>query len=571
MISAIKKKMIWGLWLFIFPPSLWLIYQLYPPHIAGHEIDIIVFLILAFFVAATPMIINGSPIFLIQWVAWAVFLTFGLFVELIILQLTIIVLFIRVKLPKEQFFRIPLNSLMFMFVSFLSGATYYMLGGSPGARLADIDHSFWLIPIYPILYYVFNHFFIWIINLVLYNGKRETFGIDFIWETITTIITFPMGFVLFILYKELGLVALIFVGIPFASLSVILNLYYSSRKINKLLQSATEIGHQLAERLNVDEVLDLFIQKLTEMLPVDYAYILDIIDNEELQIIRQVEKGVIKCSKMEPLRKSEGISGLVWQQKKAALFSSQKEWKNIVKGYMPDKVESVLSMPIVRNSEAVGVLFLASSGKRAYEKSQLMIVDILCSHFAIALENARNYEKTKAQSERCALTKLYNYRYFENFLSTEFEKILQNVREEISLIILDIDHFKAVNDMYGHQSGNEILCQLADVLMDLIGDKGMVARYGGEEFVILLPDVKKSNAVKIAETVRQAIANHPFLLTQHIDKRDQPQQVHITGSIGVASAPQDADEPLALIRHADRALYVGAKRAGRNRVAEYVK
>ncbi|MEH7122298.1 sensor domain-containing diguanylate cyclase [Bacillus sp. JJ1532] len=571
MISAIKKKVIWGLWLFIFPPSLWLIYQLYPPHIAGDGIDIFVFLILAFFVAATPMIINGSPIFLIQWVAWAVFLTFGLFVELIILQLTIIVLFIRVKLTKEQFFRIPLNSLMFMFVSFLSGAIYYVLGGSSGVRLADMDHSFLLIPIYPILYYVFNHFFIWIINLVLYNGKRETFGIDFIWETVTTIITFPMGFVLFILYKELGLVALIFVGIPFASLSIILNLYYSSKKINELLHNATEIGHQLAERLNVDAVLDLFIQKLTEMLPVDYAYILDIIDNEELHLIRQVEKGEKKFSAIEPLRKNEGISGLVWEQKSAALFNSQKEWKGIVKGYMPEKVESVLSVPIIRNSEVIGVLFLASSTKRAYEKSQLMIVDILCSHFAIALENARNYEKTKAQSERCALTKLYNYRYFENLLSFEFEKLKNQEREVISLIILDIDHFKSVNDMYGHQSGNEILYQLANLLTDLIGQRGTIARYGGEEFVILLPNVEKSNAVKIAEHVRQTIADYIFTLEHHIGKNEKIQQVHITASIGVAAAPQDADEPLALIRHADRALYVGAKRAGRNRVAEYVK
>ncbi|MBY0123972.1 sensor domain-containing diguanylate cyclase [Bacillus sp. S/N-304-OC-R1] len=571
MVSSIKKKIIWALWLLLFPLSLWITYQLYPPHISGQEIDTVVFLILAFFVAASPMVINGTPIFLIQWVAWAVFLTFGLFIEMILLQLTILVLFARVRLSKKQFFRIPLNSIMFLFVSFLSGAIYYYLGGQSGVALKGITHSLWLIPVYPILYYILNHFFIALINLILYKGKRKTFGIDFTWETLTTLMTFPMGFILYTLYMEIGVVALIFVGIPFASLSIILNLYHSSRKINKLLQKATDIGHQLAERLNVDEVLDLFIQKLTEMLPVDYAYILDIVDNEELHLIRQMEMGEKKTVNIEPLRKSEGISGLVWEQKSAALFNSQKEWKDIVKGYMPEKVESVLSVPIVRNSEVIGILFLASSTKRAYEKSQLMIVDILCSHFAIALENARNYEKTKAQSERCALTKLYNYRFFENLLTSEFEKIRTNVREKISLIILDIDHFKSVNDRYGHQSGNEILCQLANVLSNLIENSGTVARYGGEEFVILLPDVEKRAALEVAEQVRKTIADNQFVLDQHIDKQEETKIVHITASIGVATAPQDADEPLALIRHADRALYVGAKRAGRNRVAEYVK
>ncbi|KAB2338729.1 GGDEF domain-containing protein [Cytobacillus depressus] len=571
MVSSTMKKVIWAIWLLICPIGLWITYRFYPPQISGYEVDIIIFLILAFFVAATPMVINGSPIFLIQWVSWAVFLTFGLFIEIILVQLTLIVLFLRVKLSKEQLFRVPLNSLMFFLVSFLSGIIYYELGGPSGSNIVALHSFVWLLPLYPILYYVLNHFFFGVINFLIYKGKRETFGIDFVWETITTIITFPMGYVLFVLYRELGLVALFFVGIPFASLSIILNLYYSSKKINELLQNAAEIGHQLAERLYIDEVLDLFIKKLPDMLPVDYAYILDIVDDEELHLIRQVEKGKKVSSNIEPLRKNEGISGLVWKQKKAALYSTAKEWRTIVKGYMPESAESVLCVPIVRNSQVTGILLLASTGKSAYEKSQLMIVDILCSHFAVAIENARNYEETKAQSERCALTRLYNYRYFDNLLSNEFEKLLDWKRDKISLVILDIDHFKSVNDIYGHQSGNEILCQFASLLLSLIGDQGTVARYGGEEFVILLPDIEKREAFKIAERIRVTISNYPFILEQHIGKNNQTKRVDITASIGVATAPQDADEPLALIRHADRALYVGAKRAGRNRVAEYVK
>lgn len=215
----------------------------------------------------------------------------------------------------------------------------------------------------------------------------------------------------------------------------------------------------------------------------------------------------------------------------------------------------------------IGVLLLASKRKRAYEKSQLMIVDILCSYFAVAIDNAKHYELTKTQSERCALTKLYNYSYFEKLLTEEFDKLFHFERKVLSLIILDIDHFKTVNDTYGHQSGNEILCELATRLNNLVGTWGTVARYGGEEFVVLLPEAHKEEAYQMAEMIRQSIANWPFILQQSLDFKQH--QVKITASIGIATAPEDAEEPLALVRHADRALYVGAKRAGRNRVAEY--
>ena len=369
----------------------------------------------------------------------------------------------------------------------------------------------------------------------------------------------------------MGHYSLLFVGIPFASLSIILSLYYSSGKVNQFLQSAAEIGHQLAERLKSNDVLDLFVQKLIEMLPVDYAYILDVVDDRELKLIHKVEFGEVLDPIAEPRGKGKGISGLVWAGKKPVLFHSKKQWKHINSGYIPPAAESILSVPIVRNNQVIGVLVLAANKKRAFEKSQLMIVDILCSHFAVAVENARHHEKTKEYSERCALTGLYNYRYFENMLSFEFGKLQNGERDLLSLILLDIDHFKSVNDTYGHQCGNEILIELGERLREKIGNIGTVARYGGEEFVILLPDMMKGNALKLAEQIRLLIANEPFTLLQSMDEEGKQLLVNITASIGVATAPQDADDSLALIRHADRALYVGAKRSGRNRVAEYVK
>lgn len=107
-----------------------------------------------------------------------------------------------------------------------------------------------------------------------------------------------------------------------------------------------------------------------------------------------------------------------------------------------------------------------------------MILDLLCTQFAVALDNARYFEKTKEKSERCALTKLYNYRYFEKHLTAKFTEMNNNVINNLTVIMLDIDHFKSINDTYGHQAGNEILKEFADRVSKLIDKHGVVARYG---------------------------------------------------------------------------------------------
>ncbi|XJZ26383.1 sensor domain-containing diguanylate cyclase [Bacillota bacterium Lsc_1132] len=565
------KNAIFLAWLFLVPLGMWLTFHAYPPHISGHAPAVAAFFLLTSIVAAMPLVINNTPIFLIQWVSLASFLLFGLFVEMAFAQAAVIVLLVKIRLEKDQFFRYPMNSIMFFLVSLVSGMAYYALGGETGNDLVDGSRSLWLAALYAILSYLLNQIIISFYFSFIYKNKGSYFGKAFIWETVTTVITFPLGFVLYMLYVQVGVAALLFVGVPFASLSIILNLYYSSEKVNKYLQMASEIGHQLASRLFVKDVIDLFIQKLTEMLPVDYAYIFDAAEDRELKVIRRLEKGKVLPNDLPPLRKSEGVSGIVWSKRRASLFTNKKAWKGSIADYIPDDAESVLSVPIVRNNEVVGVLLLASKKKRAYEKSQLMIVDLLCSHFAVAIDNARHYEEAKTNSERCALTHLYNYRFFENMLTNEFEKLYVFERKRLSLIILDIDHFKAINDTFGHQSGNEILCKLANRLTVLIGNKGTVARYGGEEFVVLLPEVYKEDAFELAEQIRKAIADQPFTITHSINEDEQKMLIPITVSIGVATAPEDADDALALIRHADRALYVGAKRAGRNRVAGYTE
>jgi two-component system, cell cycle response regulator len=155
------------------------------------------------------------------------------------------------------------------------------------------------------------------------------------------------------------------------------------------------------------------------------------------------------------------------------------------------------------------------------------------------------------------LTGLYNHRHLHERLSLEVERS-QRSGLPLSLLMLDVDHFKQFNDTFGHPAGDEVLRQLARVLNDTRRANDVVARYGGEEFAVILVDTAKFTAAKVAERVRERIAAHDF--TEAAQRAG-----NISVSIGVATFPDDGADAEGLVRAADTALYA-AKRAGRNRV-----
>jgi diguanylate cyclase (GGDEF)-like protein len=158
------------------------------------------------------------------------------------------------------------------------------------------------------------------------------------------------------------------------------------------------------------------------------------------------------------------------------------------------------------------------------------------------------------------LTGLYNHRHLHERLALEVERS-QRSGLPLSLLMLDVDHFKQFNDSYGHPAGDEVLRQVARVLNDTRRANDVVARYGGEEFAVILVDTAKFTAAKVAERVRERIAAHDFA-----DAATKASKgTTITVSLGVATYPDDGIDAEALVRAADTALYA-AKRAGRNRV-----
>ncbi len=155
------------------------------------------------------------------------------------------------------------------------------------------------------------------------------------------------------------------------------------------------------------------------------------------------------------------------------------------------------------------------------------------------------------------LTELFNHRHIHELLQEEFERSNRS-GEPIAVSMLDLDHFKRVNDTHGHPTGDVILYETAQILRDTAREIDMPGRYGGEEFIVILPNTTEDAAAHLAERIRQRVLDHVF--------RDEDTEVHMTLSCGVASFPGEGiDSPESLLKRADEALYA-AKEGGRNRM-----
>lgn len=561
------KWVLWILWLIIFPTGLYYSYQFNPPA-AGSGWIFVSLVLLGIIIICLPFEVDNTSIFIIHWVNLAAFLSFGLFFELVLMQIFLIPLLLRLKITRKTLYQYALYSTIFLISSMCAAAIYYYYNYSvTTSSLLTITLGGAL---YLLVLVFFNHVYLYAFNKLI-NNEYPFFSDDALLDRIVTMLSMPYGLALYFLLEQIGLAAVIYLGLPFIALAAVLKLYNSSKQVKNDLVRAGKIGHQLAAKLKIEELLDLFINKLSGLMPVDYAYILDTEINEDyLILIRRFENGRRESNNLTSVRKGEGITGMVWKTGKSKLFNSKIEWNKEAEGYMPANAESLLSVPIKRDLKTVAVLLVASKRKNAYRSHIVQIVELLCSYFAVAIENARNHQVAVIKSERCGLTGLYNYRYFNEQLHNEFDRMMNGHLRQLSLILIDIDHFKQVNDTFGHQSGNDLLQSMADLLLDIAGDKGVLARYGGEEFVLMLENTSKKEALTIAEIIRTKVEDTVFKTHYGLNNM-QDTEVDMTVSIGVSSAPEDTDSPINLLRNADRALFTGAKQKGRNRVAEFSK
>lgn len=213
-------------------------------------------------------------------------------------------------------------------------------------------------------------------------------------------------------------------------------------------------------------------------------------------------------------------------------------------------------VPMISQGDVIGVLVIAED-KRDGSPLEHALVVTLAEQLSLAISNVALRETLRHQSTIDPLTALYNRRFFDESLKRELARA-QRSRSACSVIMVDLDHFKRINDTYGHDGGDLVLKAAAQTIVERVRASDVVCRYGGEELVLMLPDCRAEEAAKCAESIRASLAE---ILIQY-----QGQTISgISASFGVAQWPGRANGEQELLQAADRALYA-AKKGGRNRV-----
>ena len=224
------------------------------------------------------------------------------------------------------------------------------------------------------------------------------------------------------------------------------------------------------------------------------------------------------------------------------------------------KLGKLLVVPLQKAGKPLGLLALARRAT-GFDAAAVRAIELLRANLVLLVEQIVHLEKISVYSNFAnldGLTGLYTHRYFQEVLSKEIARA-QRLAYPISLMMIDIDHFKQYNDTFGHPQGDVALKEIAGVLKKSIRSYDLAARYGGEEMVIVLPQVSPHRALPLADRIRTAISELPFR------GASDSHRVQLTISVGVAGLPAHAKSKSELIKRADQALYL-AKEEGRNRV-----
>jgi len=312
------------------------------------------------------------------------------------------------------------------------------------------------------------------------------------------------------------------------------------------LRGLVELGAALERAAEPDDVVLLVVAHARERLGFERVAVLTPHDDRWRGAVDDGRAQVF----FEGDRAAGPLVNRMWASEEPVLVRTTEE-APVVESVLPDAVNFVL-VPLLAEGESLGVV-VAEWGVRGHDRIPALTVDTLAqsaSHAALALRNTWLLTEVERLATRDGLTGLPNRRLFEESLEREIARADRR-GSPMSLVVLDVDYFKDVNDTLGHQAGDAVLREVGAALSENTKASDLPARYGGDEFVVLLPDCSGPNSIVVAERLRAAVAARMTT-------------VKVTVSAGTATLPDNAHDGERLVAAADAALYE-AKRSGRNR------
>jgi len=334
---------------------------------------------------------------------------------------------------------------------------------------------------------------------------------------------------------------------------------------NDELASMVEIGKALTSSLEIHEILET-IMKQVERLLKPKAWSLLLVDKKTGDLTFEITVSpVAEKLKEITLKPGEGVAGWVALHGEPLLIpdvSKDQRFALYIDQKLSFTTRSIVCVPMKIKERVVGVIELINSFEDSdFAESDISLLMAIADFAAIALENAGNYERINELVVTDDLSGLYNSRHFGTLIENELSRA-KRYDEELSLVFLDLDRFKNVNDRHGHLVGSRMLSEFGRLIGRNIRSSDFAARYGGDEFAIILPHTTKEQAVKLAVKLLEIMQN-----TKFVSDDDIP--IHLTASFGVSNYPADASIGVELIRAADVAMYA-AKDSGRAAVRGFV-
>ncbi|MDH5696844.1 MAG: diguanylate cyclase, partial [Dehalococcoidia bacterium] len=329
-------------------------------------------------------------------------------------------------------------------------------------------------------------------------------------------------------------------------------LHEEVRQREEELSLISHLATIMTSSLDVHQIYDSFIRELRKVVDVDLAAVV-LVEGEELNLLALTSEIGSAWQTGDRLSLKGTATEWVVTHKEALvepnLTQESKFWTG--KYHLKQGVQSMVFLPLLVHGEAIGSLCIASRRPNAYSQSQVQLLSQLASRIATSIENARLYARAEQRARIDELTGLWNRRHLMERVQIEIGRH-SRYGGTFSLIILDLDSFKAFNDSYGHIAGDKLLKQLGTVLKGAIRDADEAFRYGGDEFAILLPQTSIKDAHEVAERVRRRIASEI-----------KAGSTSMTASLGLANWPVDGIAINEIINAADKALYY-AKQSGGN-------
>jgi diguanylate cyclase (GGDEF)-like protein len=328
-------------------------------------------------------------------------------------------------------------------------------------------------------------------------------------------------------------------------------LYSQEQRKAAQLEAINLIARQTTAVLEIDELLQRVCTYLLQAFPVDHVAVLLL---EGHNLVFRAHRGHLSPTYKQgaALPAMNGLCRRALENGRPVAENDVSTSPDYIPGF--EETRSELCIPLLSFGQTVGVLCLESAKLGAFDAADVPPLESVADICANAIQNAHYFEGVRRMAYVDGLTGVFNRRYFETRIAEEIERA-KRYSAAMALIMIDIDHFKLLNDEFGHLMGDDVLRQMSTIFTQNVRKVDVACRYGGEEFAIIVPETSGDDASSVAQKLRKAIQNHVFPGLPHA----------ITISAGIASCPANGTSRDELVKAADAALYA-AKQAGRNTV-----